>query len=69
MIHNPTLPPKLGYVEVETDGVRKYRNVKTGVLLENENTTVPAPSPDANESVWDELDAAYKEGVNSAYDE
>lgn len=28
----------------------------------------PEPAP-SNESVWDELDAAYQEGVNSAYDQ
>lgn len=32
---------------------------------------VPHPEPDPTEErteVWDELDAAYQEGVNSAYD-
>ena len=29
----------------------------------------PEPEPETETSVWDELDAAYKEGVNSAYDE
>ena len=29
----------------------------------------PEPEPDPELSVWDELDAAYQEGVNSAYDE
>lgn len=28
----------------------------------------PTPTPDPMASVWDELDAAYQEGVNSAYD-
>ena len=28
----------------------------------------PAPEP-SGDSVWDELDAAYQEGVNSAYDQ
>ena len=27
------------------------------------------PEPEPELSVWDELDAAYTEGVNSAYDE
>lgn len=30
------LPPKAGYVEVEIDGDRTYRNVKTGLLIEEE---------------------------------
>ena len=29
----------------------------------------PKPTPGDDTSVWDELDAAYQEGVNSAYDE
>ena len=36
MIHRPELPPKSGYVEVEADGRRTYRNVNTGVLIDNE---------------------------------
>ena len=41
MITKPELPPKEGYVEVEVDGVRRYRSVITGMLLEEE----PAPGP------------------------
>jgi hypothetical protein len=40
-ISKPSLPPKAGYVEVEVDGVRTYRNVSTGVLVGDE---VPAPT-------------------------
>lgn len=29
---------------------------------------VPDPEPEQETTVWDELDAAYQEGVNSAYD-
>lgn len=29
----------------------------------------PVPEPEEPTSVWDELDAAYQEGVNSAYDQ
>lgn len=36
MITKPTLPPKTGYVEVEIDGERLYRNAVTGVLLRDE---------------------------------
>ena len=36
MIHRPELPPKSGYVEVEVDGRRTYRNVNTGVLIDDE---------------------------------
>ena len=36
MINRPTLPPKRGYVEVEVDGVRLYKNAVTGVLERDE---------------------------------
>lgn len=36
MINRPTLPLKRGYVEVEVDGVRLYRNAVTGVLERDE---------------------------------
>ena len=29
----------------------------------------PVPEPTTENSVWDELDAAYQEGVNSAYEQ
>lgn len=38
-ITKPMLPPKAGYVEVEVDGVRRYRNVETGELFGEE--TIP----------------------------
>ena len=62
LITKPSLPAKKGYVEVEVDGRRTYRNVDTGILIDDEQ-------PETELSVWDELDAAYTEGVNSAYDE
>ena len=61
-ISKPMLPPKKGYVEVEVDGKRTYRNVETGVLIDDE---IPTPEPTEELTVWDELDAAYREGVNS----
>lgn len=45
MITKPMLPPKKGYVEVEVDGKRTYRNVETGVLIEDEVAT-PSESDD-----------------------
>ena len=29
MISRPTLPPRAGYVEIETDGVRQYKKIET----------------------------------------
>lgn len=43
-ITKPMLPPKAGYVEVEVDGVRTYRNVETGVLIDDENATPTEPT-------------------------
>lgn len=65
MITRPTLPPKRGYVEVEVNGKRTYRNVETGVLIEDEVSTASPETPVDEPSVWDELDAAYQEGVDS----
>ena len=46
-ITRPTLPPKAGYVEVEVDGKRTYRNVATGVLIEDEVAdTAPTEAED-----------------------
>ena len=68
MITNPTLPPKEGYVEVEVGGRRTYRNVKTGILIDYETSTV-TPTSEPDTAIWDELAEAYKQGVQSAYDE
>lgn len=42
MIISPTLPPLPGYVEVEVGGRRVYRNVRTGILLEQEPPRGPS---------------------------
>lgn len=34
MITKPMLKPKRGYVEIEHNGKRMYRNVKTGQIVE-----------------------------------
>ena len=43
MINRPELPTKPGYVEVEVAGRRTYRNVNTGVLIDDE---IAAPTPE-----------------------
>ena len=35
-ITKPMLPPKKGYVEVEVNGVRTYKNVETSILIDDE---------------------------------
>lgn len=51
-----------GEVEVaEIDGVVTVTKWTPGVMPEPE----PIPEPEPEPSVWDELDAAYQEGVDS----
>lgn len=50
----------------EVNGVMTVTSWTPGVMPEPE----PEPEePTTEPSVWDELDAAYREGVNAAYDE
>lgn len=35
-IHNATLPPKAGYVEVEINGDRAYKCIATGEIMPND---------------------------------
>ena len=51
MIKKPMLPPKRGYVEVEVNGKRTYRNVETGELIENE---IPCPSAEERITMLEE---------------
>jgi len=55
-ISKPQLPPKRGYVEVEIDGVRTYKNVVTGILIDNEVET-PGLQADMAELL---IDLAYR---------
>ena len=56
MITKPMLPPKSGYVEVEVDGKRTYRNVETGVLIEDE---VATPT-EADDTAYMLIDHEYR---------
>lgn len=58
-ISKPMLPPLRGYVEVEVDGVRRYKNAETGYLLGEEPTTEEPVTYNA-------LAEAYIRGVNEA---
>lgn len=43
---------------------------ENGYTYEPDELPEPEPEPEPEElTVWDELDAAYKEGVDGAYDE
>ena len=55
-----------GEVEVaEVNGVMTVTKWTPGVMPEPE----PIPEPEQEPNVWDELAAAYMEGVNSAYEQ
>lgn len=43
MIFEAKLSPKAGYAEVEVNGERTYRNIETGVLIEDE---IPTSTPE-----------------------
>lgn len=62
-ISKPTLPPRKGYVEVEVNGVPRYRNISTGVLLEDEKILKPA---EPVQTSIDLLADAYRDGVNES---
>ena len=52
-ITKPQLPPKAGYVEVEVDGVRRYKNIASGYLLGAEPEPGPTPTEDHHELIAD----------------
>lgn len=58
--------PFVGVEAAEMDGVMTVIAMTEGTQPEPEPEPEP-PKPEA--SVWDELDAAYQEGVNGAYDQ
>ena len=60
MITKPTLPPKKGYVEVEINGVRQYK------AIPSEQSNAESANVDV---VYDALAEAYREGVQSAYEQ
>lgn len=59
-ITKPMLPPKKGYVEVEVHGKRTYKNVETGVLIENE---VRKPSNDERFAALESINVALEEAM------
>ena len=73
VITNPQLPPKAGYVEViDENGNHVYRptpetaeQLKKDAELEELRKTVKELSEQST-SVYDEMAAAYQEGVNQA---
>ena len=66
MITAPNLPPKAGYVEVEVDGRRTYRNVNTGVLIEDE---IGAPTPEERIAALEEENHLLSQQVTALTDQ
>jgi hypothetical protein len=59
----PSTFPRLGSIEAEEiDGTVTVTSMTEGTLPE------PVPEPEAPPTAWDEMDAAYQEGVNAAYE-
>lgn len=70
MIKKPTLKPKRGFTEVEANGKRMYRNIKTGQIVEPGSEIAKTEQLNENKPpngavTWDELAEAYEKGVNS----
>lgn len=59
-ITRPKLPPKKGYVEVEVNGKRTYKNIVTGELIENE---VRKPSNDERFAALESIDVALEDAM------
>lgn len=62
MITQPQLPPKVGYTEVEVDGVRTYCNVTTGLLIAEETVAV-TPQEAAMQRIDGKCSAAIYRGL------
>lgn len=55
----------------ELGALPSYEDARIGAMYNPPVVPEPEPEPEPGDepSVWDELDAAYTEGVNGAYDE
>jgi hypothetical protein len=59
-IHDPQLPPRAGYVEVETDGVRQYQKIETEqdkqiAAVVQENATLREQLAAMDGAFWDAI--------------
>ena len=77
MIITPQLPPKAGYVEVEVNGYRTYKNVKTGTLIEDETPVITVDSikaekiaeikKDCEDYIYAGTDVTYADGTTEHF--
>lgn len=59
-ITKPMLPPKKGYVEVEVDGKRTYKNTETGVLIDHETSM---PTTEQRVTILEETTTALEDAI------
>ena len=62
-ISKPLLPPKAGYVEVEIDGVRRYKDIETGRILGE-----PLPLEEARAAKIEEMSTACNAAIVAGLD-
>lgn len=62
-ITKPLLPPKAGYVEVEIDGVRRYKDIETGRILGE-----PLTLGEAREAKIEEMSVACNDAIVAGMD-
>ena len=69
---NPVLFAEHGVPIYVWDGASVRRRTDDDILADidvKQQESSEPENPEESASVWDELDAAYREGVNSAYDQ
>lgn len=66
----PTLPPKEGYIEIEINGQRTYRNVLTNQVIEEENNfnnqqqnKISELSQSCNQTITSGIDVETTQGI------
>lgn len=70
MITKPQLPPKQGYVEVEIEGVRKYKNVETGKIYGEDKqpeTKLKELSEICNNLIYQGADITLSDGTTKHF--
>ena len=60
LVHNPILSPKSGYVEVDINGKRMYKDIKTGECVDYQNIhSYPLSHEKINQMVVEKIRECY----------
>ena len=59
LINKPLLPPKAGFVEVDMNGKRMYKNVQTGKILDPDVNPTPLTHEEINQMVVSKIREKY----------